>query len=54
MSVSLNVAGWNVLRAAAVRFVIEKLANAGQTARFAQRIRVVDLLNAFPSLAVAA
>jgi hypothetical protein len=34
--------------------VIEKLANAGQTASVAQRIRILDLLNAFPSIAVAA
>ena len=54
MSIYLKVAGWNVLRAAAARSVIEKLTNAGQTARFAQRIRILDLLNAFPSIAVAA
>jgi hypothetical protein len=34
--------------------VIEKLTKPGQAARFAQRIRVLDLLNAFSSLAVAA
>ena len=54
MSIYLKVAGWNVLRAATARIVIEKLKNAGQTARFAQRIRILDLLNAFPSIAVAA
>jgi hypothetical protein len=36
------------------RMVIEKLTNAGQTGRFAQRIRVLDLLKAVPSLDVAA
>ena len=54
MSIYLKVAGWNVLRAATARIVIEKLKNASQTARFAQRIRILDVLNAFPSIAVAA
>ena len=54
MSIYLKVAGWNVLRAATARLVIEKLTNVGQTAHFAQRIRLLDLLNAFPSIAVAA
>ena len=39
MSIYLKVAGWNVLRAAAVRSVIEKLKKSGQTASFARRIR---------------
>ena len=54
MSIYLKVAGWNVLRAAAVRSVIEKLMNAGQTAAFAQWTRILNLLHAFPSIARAA
>jgi hypothetical protein len=54
MSIYLKVAGWNVLRAATARSVIEKLPKSGKTAHFAQRIRILNLLNAFPSIAVAA
>jgi Transposase DDE domain/Transposase domain (DUF772) len=36
MSIYLKVAGWNVLRAAAVRSLIEKFKKSGQTASFAQ------------------
>src|SRR5262249_37637392 len=43
MSIYLRVAGWKVLRAAAVRSVIEKLANPGQTALFAQWRRILSL-----------
>src|SRR5262249_2315519 len=39
MSIYLKVAGWNVLRAAAVRSVLEKLSRSGQSACFAQCFR---------------
>ena len=39
MSIYLKVAGWNVLRAAAVRSVIEKLTKTRETARFGKWIR---------------
>ena len=54
MSIYLKVAGWNVLRAAAVRSVIEKLTKPGQTALFAQQwVRILSLLSGFRSIAAA-
>jgi hypothetical protein len=54
MSIYLKVAGWNVLRAAAVRSLLEKLSRPGQTARFARRFRIFNLLNALPAVSKAA
>ena len=54
MSIYLKVAGWNVLRAAAVRSLIEKLTKTGQIARFAQRARILSRLGAFQFIAPAA
>jgi hypothetical protein len=54
MSIYLKVAGWNILRAASVRSLIERLANDGQTASFSQQRRIlVRLLGAFRSIAAA-
>ncbi len=54
MSIYLKVAGWNVLRAAAVRSVIEKLAKPGQTALFAGCSRILSLpVKSYPILAAA-
>jgi hypothetical protein len=44
MSIYLKVAGWNVLRAAAVRAVVEKLTKPGQTASFASWRCVLGVL----------
>jgi Transposase DDE domain/Transposase domain (DUF772) len=54
MSIYLKVAGWNVLRAATARSVIEKLKKSGKTASFAQSSGILNLLNAFRSVAAAA
>jgi hypothetical protein len=54
VSIYLKVAGWNVLRAAAARSVIEKLKKFDQTASFAQRSGILNRLNAFRSVAAAA
>jgi hypothetical protein len=54
MSIYLKVAGWNVLRAAAVRSVVEKLKKPGQTASFAQCSRILDLLKGIRPVAAAA
>ena len=54
MSIYLKVAGWNVLRAAAVRSVIEKLKKPGQTASFAQCSGILNLLKGLRSVAAAA
>jgi Transposase DDE domain len=54
MSIYLKVAGWNVLRAAAVRSVVAKLKKPGQTASFAQCSGIFNLLSGFRSLAAAA
>jgi hypothetical protein len=54
VSIYLKVAGWNVLRAAAARSVIEKLKKFDQTASFAQCSGILDRLNAFRSVAAAA
>ncbi len=53
MSIYLRVAGWNVLRAAAVRSVPEMLTKPGQTAIFAHWCRIFSLLSAFRSIAAA-
>jgi hypothetical protein len=54
MSIYLKVAGWNVLRAAAVRSMIEKLMKPGQLASFAQGNRaLLSVLSAIRALAVA-
>jgi hypothetical protein len=54
MSIYLKVAGWNVLRAAAVRSVIEKLTKPGQTALFAQWRRILGVfIKSLPALAAA-
>jgi Transposase DDE domain len=54
MTIYLKVAGWNVLRAAAVRSVIEKLTKPGQTALCAQQWTcILSLLSAFRSIAAA-
>jgi hypothetical protein len=54
MSSYLKVAGWNVLRAAAARSVIEKLATPSQTALFAQWRRTLSLfIKSIPALAAA-
>ena len=53
MSIYLKVAGWNVLRAAAVRSVVEKLKKPGQTASFAQCSRILDLLKGIRPVAAA-
>ena len=53
-SIYLKVAGWNVLRAAAVRSLLEKLSRPGQTARFAQRLRIFNVSNALPAITKAA
>jgi hypothetical protein len=54
MSIYLKVAGWNVLRAAAARSVIEKLKKFDKTASFAQCSGILNRLNAFRSVAAAA
>ena len=54
MSIYLKVAGWNVLRAAAARSVIEKLKKFDKTASFAQCSGILSRLNAFRSVAAAA
>jgi Transposase DDE domain/Transposase domain (DUF772) len=54
MSIYLKVAGWNVLRAATARSVIEKFKKSGKTASFAQSSGILNLLNAFRSVAAAA
>ena len=54
MSIYLKVAGWNVLRAATARSVIEKLKKSGKTASSAQSSGILNLLNAFRSVAAAA
>jgi hypothetical protein len=54
MSIYLKVAGWNVLRAAATRSVIEKLNKFGKAASFAQCSGILNRLNAFRSVATAA
>jgi hypothetical protein len=54
MSIYLKVAGWNVLRAAAVRSLIEKLRKTGQIARFAQWSCILNRSGAFRSIASAA
>jgi hypothetical protein len=54
MSIYLKVAGWNVLRAAAVRSVVEKLKKSGQTASFAQCSRTINLLKGVRPVAAAA
>jgi len=54
MSIYLKVAGWNVLRAATARSVIEKLEKSGKTASFAQFSGILSRLNAFRSVAAAA
>jgi hypothetical protein len=53
MSIYLKVAGWNVLRAAAVRSVVEKLKKSGQTASFAHYRRVLNLLRGIRPVAAA-
>jgi len=54
MSIYLKVAGWNVLRAAAVRSMIEKLTKPGQTALFARWSRILSLpVRSYPILAAA-
>jgi hypothetical protein len=54
MTIYLKVAGWNVLRAAAVRAVLEKMTNGDRIGQFVQWIRVFSLLNAFPHIVAAA
>ena len=54
MSIYLKVAGWNVLRAATARSVIEKFKKSGKTASFAQSSAILNLLSAFRSVAAAA
>ncbi len=54
MSIYLKVAGWNVVRATAVRSVIEKLTKPGQAASTTQCSGILNLLMAFRSFAVAA
>ena len=54
MSIYLKVAGWNVLRAATARSVIEKLKKSGKTASFAQFSDIFNLLHDFRSVAAAA
>jgi hypothetical protein len=54
ISIYLKVAGWNVLRTAAVRSVIEKFTNPGQTASFAQCCGILNVSSAFRSAAAAA
>jgi hypothetical protein len=54
MSIYLKVAGWNVLRAAAVRSVIEKLTKPGQTVLLAQWRRILSVfIKSLPALAAA-
>ena len=48
MSIYLKVAGWNVLRAATARSVIEKLKKSGKTASFAQSSGILNLLERLP------
>jgi hypothetical protein len=54
MSIYLKVAGWNVLRTAAVRSVVEKLTNPSQTARFGQQLGILNVRNTLPPIAAAA
>lgn len=54
MSIYLKVAGWNVLRAAAVRTLIEKFKKTGQAASFAHFGGILELPRHVRSLAAAA
>ena len=54
MSIYLKVAGWNVLRAAAVRSVVERLKKYCQTASFAQCSRILNPLSGIRPVATAA
>jgi Transposase DDE domain len=54
MSIYLKVAGWNVLRAAAVRSLIKKLKKSGETASFAQCSGILNLSTHVQPVATAA